>query len=541
MRSRGGRGRPWRVQRTLTCARVSVGTLTHRPLPRVELDRAGELVRNGDAIVVAGLTALAAFLRFWRLGHQGFWFDEGNTALLVHFTPGQMLGLIPQTESTPPLYYCVAWVWARIFGFGEAGLRSLSALAGVLTVPVAYGAARKLISGRAGLIAAALTACNPFLIWYSQEARSYELLVLLTSVSLLALAYAQAKPTPRTVTLWVLAAALALATHYYALLAIVPQALWLLLTRRRVRAVQVGLAVVALCGLALIPLAISQNATGHASWIAPIQLQARLDQLIPHFLIGFQAPAQSLLLHIAEAVVVLALLILAVAADRHERRASLALGALAVGGLALNLLLIAIGVDDLITRNVIALLMPALVMVAGGLAVRRAGLFGIAAATVLCATGVVAAVGVATDRGFQRPDWRVVARILGPRPRPGVADRAILVQNYRDLLPLSLYVPGLKFWRGYGAQTVSELDVVSFTAPRVHLCWWGAACNLSPSAMQRSYPIPGFHEVWRRRALQFTVMRLEASRPVTLTPWEVAIVLNKTKYQNDELLVQRPR
>ena len=92
-----------------------------------------------------------------------------------------MLGLIPQTESTPPLYYCVAWVWARVFGYGEAALRSLSALAGVLPCRSRTAPARKLVSRRAGLIAAALAACNPLLIWYSQEARSYELLVLLTS------------------------------------------------------------------------------------------------------------------------------------------------------------------------------------------------------------------------------------------------------------------------------------------------------------------------------------------------------------------------
>jgi uncharacterized membrane protein len=78
------------------------------------------------AVLAAGaLTILAAVLRFAGIGHQGFWFDEGNTALLVHFSPGQMLGLIPQSESTPPLYYCVAWIWARVFGFGEAPLRSL--------------------------------------------------------------------------------------------------------------------------------------------------------------------------------------------------------------------------------------------------------------------------------------------------------------------------------------------------------------------------------------------------------------------------------
>ena len=58
-----------------------------------------------------------------------------------------MLGLIPQTESTPPLYYCVAWVWARVFGFGEAGLRSLSALCRGATVPVVYCATAQ--AGRA--------------------------------------------------------------------------------------------------------------------------------------------------------------------------------------------------------------------------------------------------------------------------------------------------------------------------------------------------------------------------------------------------------
>src|SRR5689334_9656537 len=159
-------------------------------------------------VVVAALTVLGAILRFYRLGHQGFWFDEANTALLVHFSPGKMVGLIPQTESTPPLYYCVAWLWARVFGYGEVGLRSLSALCGVLLVPVVYAAGARLISRRAGVIAAALAACSPLLIWYSQEARSYQMLALLSSVSLLAFAYARFEPTPRVLAAWVLASAL---------------------------------------------------------------------------------------------------------------------------------------------------------------------------------------------------------------------------------------------------------------------------------------------------------------------------------------------
>ena len=156
-------------------------------------------------LAVVALTLFGTFLRFWRIGHQGFWFDEGNTALLVHFSLGKMLGLIPHTESTPPLYYCVAWVWARIFGSGETALRSLSALAGVAMIPVVYGAGARLVSRRAGVFAAAFAACSPLLIWYSQEARSYQLLALVSALSLLAFAHARARPTRGTLAAWVIA------------------------------------------------------------------------------------------------------------------------------------------------------------------------------------------------------------------------------------------------------------------------------------------------------------------------------------------------
>ncbi len=489
-------------------------------------------------LAVAAITVLAAVLRFYRLGHQGFWFDEGNTALLVHFAPGKMLGLIPQTESTPPLYYCVAWVWARVFGFGETGLRSLSALCGVLVVPVAYGAGARLISRRAGIIAAALTACSPLLIWYSQEARSYEMLVLLSSVSLLAFAYARATPTPRLLACWVIASALALATHYYAILAVVPEAVLLLWTYRARRSVQIAVGVVGLCGLALIPLAIGQSGTGNASWISGAPLGRRLGQVVPQFASGFDGPAHSVLEPLAIAVLVLAAVLVFVRSDEPARRGALIAGAVALAGLVLNLLLIAGGVDDLITRNLLAIWMPAALFVAGGLAAARARRVGLIAAGVLCALGVATTVGVAFDRNLERPDWRVVARALGTHPA-GPGGRAILIQHYRDLLPLSLYVPGMHFL-GRGGATVSELDVVSFTSPRsAGFCWWGSACNLWPSRAQSSYAVAGFRTVSRRHELQFTVVRLTSLHPVHLTPGEVARALTATHLANDGLLVQR--
>jgi hypothetical protein len=487
---------------------------------------------------VAALVALAAALRFYGIGHQGFWFDEANTAQLVRFSPGKMLGLIPESESTPPLYYCVAWVWARVFGHGQVGLRSLSALCGVLAVPVAYLVATRLLDRRAGLIAAALTACNPLLIWYSQEARSYSMLVLGTGLALLAFVVVREAPAPRALGLWVLSCALALATHYFAAVAVVPQAVWLLVEHRRRRAVRAAVAVIALCGLALIPLAISQNGTGHDSWIASAPLGMRLRQIVPQFLVGTGAPARTPLRDVAMALVVIALALLAADGPSALRRGAGVAAGLALAGFALSLLLIAVGFDDLITRNILPLWLPAALVVAAGLSVQRFAPLGVAAAVALCAIGVTAAVGVAAERNLQRPDWRYVARALGtPTPRPGIAGRAILIQHYRTLLPLSLYLPGLRVMPAVGAR-VTELDVIAMSSPREPLCWWGAACNLIASRMQRRYGVRGFHAAWTRHELQFTIKRLSARRPVLLTPARVARALQTTRLRRDVLELQ---
>ncbi|HKP91096.1 MAG TPA: glycosyltransferase family 39 protein, partial [Thermoleophilaceae bacterium] len=229
---------------------------------------------NGRRTLVAllGIVALAAALRFWRIGHQSYWLDEAFTARIVRGDLGGMLDGVRQSESTPPLYYALAWLWERVFGWHEAGLRSLSALFGVATVPAAYAAARAAFaSERAGLIAAALFAVNPYLVWYSQEARAYALLVLLCTV---ALAYLLAE---RPVG-WGVASALALATHYFAAFLVVPMAVWLL-WRRRSRAAWIGVAIPAATALALLPLALEQRDTGHTLFIADIPLGERLWSL----------------------------------------------------------------------------------------------------------------------------------------------------------------------------------------------------------------------------------------------------------------------
>jgi mannosyltransferase len=532
---------------------VGVGTLTGTRGERRRATAARVFALDRDMVVLALLVALAAALRFWRLRHQGFWFDEANTSQEVHFRPGEMVTLLKHYESTPPFYYAVAWVWARIFGFGEAGLRSLSALCGVLVVPLSYALGSKVFSRRAGLVAAALTATSPLLIWYSQEARAYELAVLLAGVSMLAFVYADEAPSPAALAIWVVSSALAIATEYYAALVVVPAALWLIYRHRRERGLRVAIGALAVCSAPLLWFAASQNATRHASWIKHLPLGPRIGQIFPHFLIGFGAPGGVALSWLAAAIAALGVGLLVAhtrRTDDRPNRGALIAGGFLVAGILLNALLLVAGIDNLLTRNVVVLWLPAALLVAGGLALRRAGIAGAILAALLCGAGVAAALGVAVDRKYQRPDWRPVAHVLGVRPGPGVDQRAILIQDYRDVLPLSLYMPGLQAWSHTGTDryslyrhnySVSELDVISISSPPAPRtgCWWGSACNLVPSPLQPSYPIAGFRPVWVRHSHQFTILRMVASRPVVVSPQTVSRALTNTQLKYDDLLVQR--
>src|SRR5206468_11461003 len=102
------------------------------------------------------------------------------------------------------------------------------ALLGVAAVSVAYLSGRELISGRAGLVAAAVVATNPLLVWYGQEARAYAMLVLLSGLASLFFARALRGGKPSDLWLWAISSALATATHYFALFPFLAEAAWLL-------------------------------------------------------------------------------------------------------------------------------------------------------------------------------------------------------------------------------------------------------------------------------------------------------------------------
>jgi uncharacterized membrane protein len=373
---------------------------------------------------VAGLTVLGALLRFATLGVQPYHHDEVVTAsrvLRVGF--GHAMDAVGFSESAPPLYYALAWIWTQVAGNGEWGLRSLSAVAGVATVPVAYLVGRELRGARAGVLAAALVAVNPMLLWYSQEARAYALLGLFCALSLLYCVRALQGGDRREFVWWGVFSALALATHYFAVFPLLAEVV--LLAHRRGRAILSGLWIVALAVVLLAPLAIHQMSYGHAEWIGKFSLGHRLAEAAITFAVGETGdiigraervgPALLPLVLVAAALVLL--LWRGTGAERRSALVPLAVAGTTVG-VPLFLAIFFTGKDFVLARNLFPAVVPLLIGVAVALTLERARRLGHAIATVLLAYSLGFCVWASTDPDLQRPDWRAVADHLGKADGP---------------------------------------------------------------------------------------------------------------------------
>src|SRR4051794_18749782 len=401
-----------------------------RPAPAVDIRRLRQLVRErADLVALVVITAAAAAVRLAALGAQGLDHDEATTAFgVLQPTFGGTLAAVEHLERTPPLYYLVAWLWTKPLGFGTGAvdLRLLSAIFGTLTVPMVYLAARELASRRAGVVAATLVALNPFLVWYSQEARAYSLLMLLIALGLYLFARALREPSRRNLGLWAFVSILALCTHYFAAFVIAAQAAWLLATVRPWRRPLAAVGAVAAGGVAIAPLALTQQGSGGTDWFSATPILSRAWQIPVHYVSSVK-PEISLshgwitTVQISAAAVVVGLAYVGVVILRRwgrpmEKRGALLVSTLAAGSFLIPVVLAAVGLDFVDARNLIGSLV--LLLVAAGIAFgsARAGVAATAAAAIACALFVAMLVVVNQTRQMQRPDWRVDAAVIGTSP-----------------------------------------------------------------------------------------------------------------------------
>jgi len=214
------------------------------------LARARTRVREVDAFW-AGTTAVAAalaavlgwFLRTWP-PHE----DEALALFVGRGSFGHVLHTVVAERGGAPLHFGFAWLVVHLGG-GLTGLRIVSLVFAVASVPLIALLGARLADRAVGLVAAALASGSWVLLFHGIYGRMYSLFLFTSLLSFLALLSALDRGGRRRFALWGIALLLMLASHPYAALVVAAQGLFVVLRRRRLHAALVTLGAVGVAGI----------------------------------------------------------------------------------------------------------------------------------------------------------------------------------------------------------------------------------------------------------------------------------------------------
>ena len=434
------------------------------------------LAGGNDWARLLPLMALAVALGLIGLGSKALWLDEGLSAAIARTDPLTAFTAAWNTE-TPgaiALHYEILHFWT-ILGDSEFVLRLLSVFCSALAVPVVYFLGCRLAGRRAALIGAFLIAASPFVVRYSQEARPYAMVLLLSAATSLALLRAIERPSWRR---WIGYAVLAVGSlyvHNTMAFVFLVHGVWVLATvpvrergfwRVAVAFGGIGLSALPLAGLLSEPV---------FNWVPPLTLP-RLSSVL-----GDVAGGTNLLLAFWLGAVGLGTIAAIGRLRRGRVGASLALA-------------VALGLGPILVEVAISvrhpMLEPRYLMVAvPGLAV-CAGI-GIAAIpwdkirwlSVALFVGLAVAALLPWYTGDPKEGWREAEQVISAGFRPG--DGIVVYPRYCRL-PFDYYV-------------VQDERLSSSAVPTYPFAAWGsffpvpAGETSTPSALEDVQPV---HRVW---------------------------------------------
>ena len=204
---------------------------------------------EGAATAVAGASARSWLaLRWPNVGVAGV--VLAATAFLLHqlmaWPPheDETLALFTGRDSLPgvvehvtrdrggaPLHFLLAWAVAHL-GFGLGGLRLLSAVFAIASLPLVAALGTRLADARVGFVATLVVAPSWLFLFHGVYGRMYSLFLFLSLACLLALLRALDHGGRGPWALWVATALLTVAAHPYGVLMVGGQGLYVLVARR---------------------------------------------------------------------------------------------------------------------------------------------------------------------------------------------------------------------------------------------------------------------------------------------------------------------
>lgn len=143
----------------------------------------------GSAGIALLLVVVAASLRFYKLGHWPFAFDEvetlSETRALFDATSASPESQTYRLPRLVPVGYLVSWLGYSLFGADEFGSRVAPALVGAAMVGLVFLLGQTSLGRRAAIMIALLTTLSPAHVFQSQQNRFYAVAAFFAACTLL--------------------------------------------------------------------------------------------------------------------------------------------------------------------------------------------------------------------------------------------------------------------------------------------------------------------------------------------------------------------
>jgi hypothetical protein len=192
---------------------------------RALIESAGRVVHQRAAVILVAFSALYIAGTVGRASQKLLWHDELFTLHVSRLPLSSLwLALATPSDATPPLFHLVTRAFLSLPGDGLVTIRLSAILGFLLAMFCVYAFVARRYGPLYGLLAAVVpVATNAYV--YAYEARAYGLVLGLTGVALVAWQRAaEGGRRPLWLVLLCLSEAAALASHYYAVLLLVPVA-----------------------------------------------------------------------------------------------------------------------------------------------------------------------------------------------------------------------------------------------------------------------------------------------------------------------------
>jgi hypothetical protein len=200
------------------------------------------------APVVAVCTAAVALFLALRLTAWPPHEDETLALFVGRDSLDGMLGTVLNQRGGAPLHFVFAWIVAHTGG-GLGALRAVSAVFAVASVPLLAVLAARLAGRGPAIVATILASASWMLLFHGVYGRMYSLFLCMSLLSFLALLSATEVGGRSRWAAWIVATLLCVAAHPYGALVLASQAVYVGVTRVRLREAAASFAIVLVLGV----------------------------------------------------------------------------------------------------------------------------------------------------------------------------------------------------------------------------------------------------------------------------------------------------